>query len=156
MYFADLELGDANTERGLSLVTVVRECLHSANFWEQENVRCEMASSDGLFRMADLGRQHHFLLFNTPEPPSWTQSMSRHYGRTRRSVHLATARRVRFRKPLKHLLFSFIRRSSVFQRLCGMISSGGLWSSTFSLVQLFLMSRHIEPSKWPGHSSRER
>jgi len=70
LHFADLELGDANTERGLSLVTVVRECLHSANFWEQENVRCEVASSGGLFRMADLGRQHHFLLFNMPEPPS--------------------------------------------------------------------------------------
>lgn len=136
-------------------MTIVRESLHSANFWEHENVRCEVTSSGGVFRVADLRWQHHFLLFNMPEPPSWTQSMSQHYGRTR-SLHSTIARRVRFRKPLKHILFSFIRRSSVFQRLLGMISSGGLWSSTFSLVQLFLMSRHIEPSKLPGRSSPER
>jgi len=30
-----------DTECGLSLVTTVHECLHSANFWEQENLRCE-------------------------------------------------------------------------------------------------------------------
>ena len=31
-------------ECGLSLATTVYECLHSANFWELENIRCESTS----------------------------------------------------------------------------------------------------------------
>jgi hypothetical protein len=41
LHFSDVEPGDENAERGLSLATVVHECLHSATFWEQENIRCE-------------------------------------------------------------------------------------------------------------------
>ncbi len=50
LHLADLELGDENAERDLSLVTIVRECLHSANFWEQENIRCKMTFPGGFFR----------------------------------------------------------------------------------------------------------
>lgn len=44
IHLACVELKDACTERGLSFAKTVRECLHSANFWEQENIRCEMTS----------------------------------------------------------------------------------------------------------------
>jgi hypothetical protein len=55
LHFADVELGDEKVERGLSLATVVHECLHSANFWEQENIRCEGDIPWRLSDMADLG-----------------------------------------------------------------------------------------------------
>lgn len=53
LHLVDVELGDENAERGLSLVTIVHECLHSANFWEQENIRCEVTSPSGLSDMTD-------------------------------------------------------------------------------------------------------
>jgi hypothetical protein len=43
LHLACVELEPEYTERGLSFATTVHECLHSANFWEQENIRCEMS-----------------------------------------------------------------------------------------------------------------
>lgn len=43
-HLACVEPKDECTERGLSFAKTVHECLHSANFWEQENIRCEMTS----------------------------------------------------------------------------------------------------------------
>jgi len=44
LHLANIEPGYEDPERGLSLVTTIHECLHSANFWEQENIRCEIIS----------------------------------------------------------------------------------------------------------------
>jgi hypothetical protein len=55
LHFADVERGEENAEPGLSLVTIVHECLHSANFWEQENIRCEVTSPSSFSDMANLG-----------------------------------------------------------------------------------------------------
>ncbi|KAI0252608.1 hypothetical protein BJV78DRAFT_324558 [Lactifluus subvellereus] len=42
LHLADVELGYEDAQRGLSLVATVHECLHSANFWEQENIRSSL------------------------------------------------------------------------------------------------------------------
>ena len=55
LHFVDVELGDENEERGLSLATIVHECLHSANFWEQENIRCGVTFPNCFSYLADLG-----------------------------------------------------------------------------------------------------
>jgi hypothetical protein len=55
LHFADVEPGAENEERGLSLATIVHECLHSANFWEQENIRCEVTFPNWFSDLADLG-----------------------------------------------------------------------------------------------------
>jgi len=55
LLFADVGHGDESAERDLSLVPIVRECLHSANFWEQGNIRCEVTFPSGFSDMADLG-----------------------------------------------------------------------------------------------------
>lgn len=43
LYLAHIEPKYQGAESGLSLFTTVHECLHSANFWELENIRCECA-----------------------------------------------------------------------------------------------------------------
>jgi hypothetical protein len=37
-----VDLGYDDTRPGLSSAAIVYECLHSANFWEQESIRCEL------------------------------------------------------------------------------------------------------------------
>ncbi|KAI9512665.1 Urb2/Npa2 family-domain-containing protein [Russula earlei] len=44
LHSANLETGYEDAKRGLSLVTIVHECLHSANFWEQDNLRSSFFS----------------------------------------------------------------------------------------------------------------
>ena len=97
LHFAGGELGCEDAERGWSLVTTVHECLHSANFWEQENIRCKMTSPTAFLNY--LPQQQHFLLFSMPEPRSWTPQMLRNHERMRRSASRATAQRVRCGKP---------------------------------------------------------
>jgi hypothetical protein len=54
LHLANIEPGYEDSERGLSLVTAVHECLYSANFWEQENIRCEITSSPGFLAATNL------------------------------------------------------------------------------------------------------
>jgi hypothetical protein len=45
LHLAHVEPEYEVAECGLSLVTTVHDCLHSANFWELENIRCESTCS---------------------------------------------------------------------------------------------------------------
>ncbi len=54
LHLAHVEPEYEGAECGLSLVTTVHECLHSANFWELENIRCESTSSAVLFVINNL------------------------------------------------------------------------------------------------------
>lgn len=145
LHLACIELGKEDAAQGLSFVRTVHECLHSANFWEQDNIRCE-ATRPTVFQTLLTSTASFFAVLHARTAFLDTVNVAKKA--KRRASDLSESQAWDAVKAYTFLLYpssecipkssrnDFLRRAVILDTLLGCVANTSIWA--IQVVRTFL------------------